>query len=136
MMNRRAFVGAMAAISAVAGLGTAGSAILRRRRLSAGELSLDAAAQLQGGRIVLHREDGARFDAAVIDVTAQLRRGQWGAPATEQISLLLEPSGGSELSAGNYHLENGEMRLGTLYLSPVGRSGRRQQLEAAITRIV
>ena len=136
MMNRRAFVGVLAAISAVAGLGSAGAAILRRRRLSAGELSLEAAAQLQGGRIVLHREDGAQFDAAVVDVRAHLRRGQWGAPTTEQISLLLEPSSGSELSAGNYHLENGEIRLGTLYLSPVGRSGRRQQLEAAITRIV
>lgn len=135
-MSRRAFVGALAALSAAGGLGTAGSTILRRRRVAVDKLGAKSAAQLQGNRVALHRDDGTSCDAVVVDVTTRRRRGRWGAPSTEQISILLEPCRGSELSAGNYNLENGEMRWGTLYLSPVGRPGPGQQLEAAITRIV
>ncbi len=136
MMTRRAFVGAVAALSAVGSLGTAAKTVLRRRRVAVDQLSADSMTQLQGMQVALLGEDGSRCEASVVDVAAQMRRGRWGAKSTEQISLLLEPHGGAQLCAGNYHLETGEMRWGTLFFSPVGRPDQQQQLEAAITRII
>ena len=58
-----------------------------------------------------------------------------GAPATEQISLLLAVDDPAA-AAGTYRVENADLCLGDLYLSPVGAVGRDQRLEAVITRIV
>lgn len=135
MMTRRTFVGALAGLAAAGGLGSLGW-VTRRRRLATADLSLASANQLRGSQFQMKHAGGDRLQAVVIDVATQRHPARRGAPATEQISVLLQPVGPAEPLAGNYALENSDLKMDSLYLSPVGRQGRERCLEAAITRIV
>lgn len=132
MMNRRQFVGAMAAVTAVAGTGL--GALVRRRRVAMQGVNGEVAARLEGRTVTLWSADGIRHRGAVTDVRVLSTRAGHGAPATEQVSLRVKANG-ADLPAGIYRLENDDLVLADLYFSPVGPEGNESRLEAVITRI-
>ena len=134
MMTRRTFVGVLAVVAAVGGLGLGGG-VLRRRQLAMDELVPLNLQPLQGTVVSLCARDGRTLRAVVEDVGALRRPARRGAPATEQISLLVAADD-REAGAGRYRLESADLSLGDLYFSPVGPQGRERRLEAVITRIV
>ena len=90
---------------------------------------------LQNSTVTLRTAEGRTMRAVVKDVSSMRRPARFGAPGTEQISLLLAADD-SNPAAGIYRIENNQVSLGDLYLSPVGQTGRDRRLEAIITRIV
>jgi hypothetical protein len=134
MMTRRFFMGSLTLMTTAAGLGL-GSVFVTRRRLSLAEIVPASVLPLQGITVSLGTSNGQSIRGIIEDVTAIRRPAQYGAPATEQISLLVVP-GMTEPKAGTYHVKTDELDLGTLDFLPVGRPGREQRLEAVINRIV
>ena len=134
MMTRRTFVGAFAALTAAGGSGL--SALLaRRRRLTMAGIVPAEVMPLIGQSVRMRSADGHTLDAVVRDVSTGSNRARFGAPATEQISLLLQADD-SHAPAGTYRIEGQDLVLDHLYLSPVGPEGSERRLEAVITRIV
>lgn len=133
MMTRRTFMGALAMVTTAGGLGL-GGALVFRRRLSMAELAPSTLKPLQGRVVALRAENGPSLRAVVEDVSTRNHPARLGAPGTEQISLLLAVNE-SNVPAGIYRVENDQVSLGDLYLSPVGQPGNDQRLEAVITRI-
>lgn len=135
MMNRRTFMGVMATVTAAGGLGFGGE-IISRRRLSPKDMSSANLEPLKGHQVTMHSAEGGRtLQAVVEDIGFVRHRRRRGAPGTEQVSLLLATDG-PEAPAGIYRIENRDVSLGSLYVSPVEGKNRRQRLEAVITRIV
>ena len=134
MMTRRSFVSAMGVLAAAGGLG-AGIALDQRRRLRMGELVTASILPLRGSPVTLLAEDGTRCAATVAAVDAVRRAARSGAPATEQISLLVAAAE-RDTPGGNYRLQSPDLDLCSLNFSAVGPSGRQRRLEAVITRIL
>ena len=134
MMTRRTFVSALTAAAAVGGFGL-GGALLQRRRLAAGRIGAADVRPLQGADMTLRSPAGRTWRAAVTDVTAVRRPARHGAPATEQISLLVAVHGATP-DSGRYRLEGIDLSLDELYFTAVGPAGSDRRLEAVITRIV
>ena len=134
MMTRRKFMGSLTVVTAAAGLGL-GGVLVFQRRLALAEMTAASLAPLRNGSITLRDSQGGTWPARVKDVQSVRHPARCGAPATEQISLLLAADNPSA-PAGTYRVENADLCLGDLYLSPVGGDGRDQRLEAVITRIV
>ena len=134
MMTRRTFVGAFAALTAAGGSGL--SALLaRRRRLTMAGIAPATVRPLVGQPVRMRYADGRQLDAVVRDICTKNNRARFGAPATEQISLLLQAND-HDAKAGFYRVESDDLVLGDLYFSPVGPEGSERRLEAVITRIV
>ena len=133
MMTRRTFMGNLTAVTAAAGLGLGGMLVFQRR-LAMADMTSASLEPLLSGLITLHDSQGGTWPARVKDVQSVRHPARFGAPATEQISLLLAADDPSA-TAGIYRVENADLCLGDLYLSPVDGVGRDQRLEAVITRI-
>jgi hypothetical protein len=136
MMTRRTFMGALAMVTTAGGLGLGiGGVFAQRRRLSMAEIAPSTLEPLQDCPVAICRADGRPMRAVVKNVSSVRHPARFGAPGTEQISLLLAVDE-SDAPAGIYRVESDQVSLGDLYLSPVGQAGRDQRLEAIITRIV
>lgn len=134
MMTRRTFMGNLTVVTAAAGLGLGGMLVFQRR-LAMADMTSASLEPLLNGSITLRDSQGGTWPARVKDVQSVRHPAHFGAPATEQISLLLAADDPSA-AAGIYKVESADLCLGDLYLSPVGGVGREQRLEAVITRIV
>lgn len=134
MMTRRTFMGNLTVVTAAAGLGL-GGALLFQKRLAMAEISSASLEPLRNGSVTLRDAMGHARPARVKDVAYVHRPATRGAPATEQISLVVSVDDLS-VTAGTYRVENADLCLGDLYFSPVGPIGNDQRLEAVITRIV
>jgi hypothetical protein len=134
MMTRRTFVGNLTAVTAAAGLGFGGVFALKRR-LALAEITPASLEPLRNGSVTLLDSRGRSHRARVKDVQGVCHSARFGAPATEQISLLLAADDPSA-AAGFYRVETADLCLGDLYFSPVAGVGRDCRLEAVITRIV
>lgn len=132
MMNRRQFVGALAAVTAAAGTGL--GALIRRRRVAIQGVNGEVAGMLEGRAVTLRSAEGKPHRGTVTDVRSFATRSRPGAPATEQVALRVKV-GQEDLPAGTYRLESDDLVLAELYFSPVGPVGDERRLEAAITRI-
>jgi hypothetical protein len=128
MITRRTFVGALTAAGAV-GIGLTS---FGRRHFAIGEVPADEMILLRGRAVSLRGPGQRALRAVVEDVTVVNHPARPGAPGTEQISVLFAADG----EAGFYRIENADLSLDELYLSPVGRPGRDRRLEAVITRVV
>jgi hypothetical protein len=106
-----------------------------RRRLSVRELDSTSLQPLAGTTVTLHGPDGSRLGARVEDIQIIRHPARAGAPANEQISLLLTPVS-PEAPGGHYRLDTDTLEIGELDFTAVGRDGRERRLEAVITRIV
>jgi hypothetical protein len=133
MMTRRTFMGNLTVVTAAAGLGL-GGVLVFQKRLAMAEFSAASLEPLRNGSVTLRDPRGLTRRARVKDVHCVRHPARRGAPATEQISLLLAVD--DPAAAGTYRVENDDLCLGDLYFSPVGAAGRDQRLEAVITRIV
>jgi hypothetical protein len=133
-MTRRTFVGAMTFATAAGGLGL-GSVFFQRRRLPVSEIVGDTVFPLRGHTVELTIAGGGTIRALVEDVHTVRRAARFGAPGTEQTSLLLNTRD-PQAQAGIYRLDGDEVSLGGLYFSPVGPAGPDRRLEAVITSIV
>ncbi len=134
MMTRRTFIKNLTVVTSAAGLGL-GGVLVFQRRLALAEMTSASLEPLLNGSVTLRDSLGSTWPARVKDVQSVCHPARFGAPGTEQVSLLLvvdDPSA----SAGIYRVETADLCLGELYLSPVGGVGRDQRLEAVITRIV
>jgi hypothetical protein len=127
-------MGRLTVVTAAAGLGL-GGVLVFQKRLALAEISAASLEPLRNGSVTLRDPNGLTRRARVKDVHCVRHPARRGAPATEQISLLLAVDDPSA-AAGTYRVENADLCLGDLYLSPVGAVGRDQRLEAVITRIV
>ncbi len=134
MITRRNFVGSFALMTTAAGLGL-GSVFVARRQFPMAEITPTLVLPLQDAAVSLGVSNGQTIRGVIVDVDVVRRSAQPGAPATEQISLLVAP-GIANPEAGTYHVKTDELDLGTLFFIPVGRPGHQQQLEAVINRIV
>lgn len=134
MMTRRTFMGNLTVVTAAAGLGL-GGVLVFQRRLAMVEISATSLEPLRNGSVTLRDSHDRTHKAKVEDVQSIHRPARFGAPATEQISLLLAADDPSA-AAGIYRVENADLCLGDLYFSPVGPAGSDRRLEAVITRIV
>ena len=134
MMTRRTFMGNLTVVTAAAGLGLGGMLVFQRR-LAMAEMTSASLGPLLNGSVTLRDSQGGTWPARVKDVQSVRHPARFGAPATEQVSLLLAVDNPS-VSAGTYRVDTADLCLGELYLSPVGGVGRNQRLEAVITRIV
>jgi len=134
MMTRRTFVGNLTLVTAAAGLGLGGMAVFQRR-LAMAEINSASLQPLVNESVTLRDFGGAPRSARIKDVQSVRRPARFGAPATEQVSLLLQVDDPSA-AAGTYRVETADLCLGELYLSPVNGVGRDQRLEAVITRIL
>jgi hypothetical protein len=133
MMNRRQFVGAVAAVAAVAGTGL--GALVRRRRVAVEGIDGAVAGDLEGRAVTLRGNDGRPEQGLVTDVRVFATPAGHGAPATEQVSLRVKTAG-ADPAAGSFRLESDDLVLADLYFSPVGPPGGDRRLEAVVTRIV
>ncbi len=134
MMTRRNFLGALSLATAAGNLGL-GGLFAYRQRLAMAEIRPATLQPLQNSTMILRTAEGRTMRAVVKDVSSIRRPARFGAPGTEQISLLLAADDPNP-TAGIYRVENDQVSLGDLYLSPVGQTGRDRRLEAIITRIV
>ena len=134
MMTRRNFLGSLSLVAAAGGLGL-GGIFAHRRRLTMAEIRPATLQPLQNSTVTLRTAEGRTMRAVVKDINFKRRPARFGAPGTEQISLLLAADDPNP-AAGIYRIENDQVSLGDLYLSPVGQTGRDRRLEAIITRIV
>ena len=134
MMTRRTFIKNLTVVTSAAGLGL-GGVLVFQRRLAMAEMTSASLEPLLNGSVTLRDSQGGTWPARVKDVQSVCHPARFGAPGTEQISLLLAVDDPSA-SAGTYRVETADLCLGELYLSPVGGVGRDQRLEAVITRIV
>ena len=134
MMNRRHFIGSMTALTTAAGLGL-GGVFVARQHLSLAEFKSSVAQPLHRCQASLERADGQSLHGVFEDVTTVRRAGQFGAPCTEQISLLFATRN-TELVAGPYNVKTDQLDLGTLDFQLVEGTGSQQRLEAVINRIV
>lgn len=130
MITRRTFVGVLSAFTAAGalGVGLSGS----RRHLAIGGIRSGVLAPLQGRTVFLRGPDGTTSRAVVDRVSVSRQPARPGAPGTEQISMLFDTDG----EAGPYRIENADLVLSELHLTPVNLPGRDRRLEAVITRIV
>lgn len=133
MMNRRTFVGVAGCLAAAGSLGV-GLVFHNRRRLSLREFGSDTLQPLAGSTVTMHGAHGKRLGALVEDVRVVRHPARAGAPANEQISLLLRPAS-NEAPGGIYRVETDSLLLGELDFTAVGREGQERRLEAVITRI-
>lgn len=134
MMTRRNFLGALSLATAAGSLGL-GGIFTHRRRLAMAEIRPATLQPLQNSTMILRTAEGRTMRAVVKDISSIRRPARFGAPGTEQISLLLAADDPNP-TAGIYRVENDQVSLGDLYLSPVGQTGRDRRLEAIITRIL
>ena len=134
MMTRRTFMGNLTMVIAAAGLGLGGVLALKPH-LTMAEITPASLEPLRNGSVTLRDSRGRSQAARVKDVQGARHPARFGAPATEQISLLLAVDDPSA-AAGIYRVETADLCLGDLYFSPVGGVGSDQRLEAVITRIV
>lgn len=134
MMTRRTFMGNLTVVTAAAGLGLGGVLALKRR-LTMAEITPASLEPLRNGSVTLRDSQGHSQAAWVKDVQGACHPARFGAPATEQISLLLTVDDPS-VAAGIFRVETADICLGDLYFSPVGEVGSDRRLEAVITRIV
>ena len=88
MMTRRTFMGNLTVVTAAAGLGL-GAVLTHRRRLTMNEITPASLEPLRNGSVNLLDSRGHRQGARVKDVQGVCHPARFGAPATEQISLLL-----------------------------------------------
>jgi len=134
MMTRRTFVGTLAIVTSACGLGL-GGVFANRRRLAMAEIVPETLLPLKESTVALRTAEGLTMRAVVEDISSVRRPARFGAPGTEQISLLMAADD-PDAPAGMYRVENDHLILGDLYLSPVGQAGRDRRLEAVITRIL
>lgn len=134
MMTRRTFIKNLTVVTSAAGLGL-GGVLVFQRRLAMAEITSASLEPLLNGSVTLRDSQGGTWPARVKDVQSVCHPARFGAPGTEQVSLLLAVDDPSA-SAGTYRVETADLCLGELYLSPVGGVGHDQRLEAVITRIV
>ena len=134
MMTRRHFIGTVGGLAAAAGLGI-GFARAPRRHLPPAQISAGVLRPLTGATLNLVAADGHRLRAVVAAVHDRRRPARHGAPATEEISLLLAADS-PEAPGGTYRVVSDELDFGTLDFTAVGREGRDRRLEAVFTRIV
>lgn len=134
MLSRRTFVGSLTMVTAAAGLGI-GGALLFQKRLAMADFSSASLEPLRDQSVTLRDAQGHARQATVKDLACVHRPATPGAPATEQISLVVAVDDLS-VTAGTYRVENADLCLGDLYFSPVGMVRSDQCLEAVITRIV
>ena len=134
MMTRRTFMENLTVVTAAAGLGL-GTLFTQQRRLAMNEITPASLEPMRNGSVNLLDSRGRRLGARVKDVQGICHPARFGAPATEQISLLLAVDDPSA-AAGIYRVETADLCLGDLYLSPVCGVGTDRRLEAVITRIV
>ena len=134
MMTRRIFMGNLTVVTAAAGLGLAGVSVFQRR-LAMADIDSASLEPLVNGSVTLRDAAGGLRTARVMDVRSVRHPARRGAPATEQVSLLLKADDPAA-PAGTYGVESTDLSLGELFLSPVNGEGRDQRLEAVITRIV
>jgi len=127
-------MGKLTVVTAVAGLGLGGVFALKRR-LAMAEITPASLEPLRNGSVTLLDSQGRSHRARVKDIQGVCHPARFGAPATEQISLLLAANDPSVV-AGFYRVETPDLCFGDLYFSPVEGVGRDRRLEAVITRIV
>ncbi len=133
-MTRRHFIGALSAVTAAGGLGFGGN-FFARRRLSVAEIRPVSVMPLQGAAVSLQGANGQIIQGVIGDVTTNCQPARYGAPGTEQISLLVALDS-AEPEGGTYRVQTRDVDLGQLNLLPVGKLGSQRRLEAVITRIV
>ncbi|MFT5232050.1 MAG: hypothetical protein ACI9UK_000538 [Candidatus Krumholzibacteriia bacterium] len=134
-MNRRHFMGSLAAISAATSLGLGGF-IVSRRRMALPDITSAAVKPLANCSISLAAPDGCNLRGVVEKVTTKYRPTHGDAPAIEQISILVATHSTGEAKAGFYHVKTDEIDLGTLNFQSVAGVGESARLEAVINRIV